>query len=188
MELNRHKTIFIIGDNNVLTREILGHCKLLGSNEQKIISPTDLHSIPKGSQCVVGFFTHLYRNNFLDKNTIADFTWPNIIHPKSLVNSTANIGYGNVINPYAVLGNETTIGNFCQICEHVHVSHGTKLGNNVFVGSGSMIGGGSNIGNNVWIGMNSTIRDLIRIVDNVNLNMSSVVKYSIDKLERQTQI
>lgn len=85
------------------------------------------------------------------------FRLPNIIHPKSTIEPTAQIGEGNQIFAGAIIGSYANIGNICIINSNAVVSHDCVLHDNVHVTPGAVLGGSVRVGKNTIVGMNASV-------------------------------
>ncbi len=129
----------------------------------------------KNIPIVLAIGSNLIRAKIFEKVENSGFDVVTLIHPSSIVSSSASIGKGTVIMPNvvvnanAILGKGTILNTSC-IIEHeciiddfVHISPNVALAGNVRVGKLTHIGIGSNviqgiiIGNNAIIGAGSTV-------------------------------
>ena len=129
----------------------------------------------KNIPIVLAIGSNLIRAKIFEKVENSGFDVVTLIHPSSIVSSSASIGKGTVIMPNvvvnanAILGKGTILNTSC-IVEHeciiddfVHISPNVALAGNVRVGKLTHIGIGSNviqgiiIGNNAIIGAGSTV-------------------------------
>jgi len=128
-----------------------------------------------GIPMVFGVGNNNIRAKLFKKAQNRGFEIVNLIHPNSIVSTSATIGMGTVVMPNVVVNAKATIGNGvilnsscvveheCIIDNFVHISPNVALAGNVKVGKLSHIGIGSNliqgiiIGNNTIIGAGSTV-------------------------------
>lgn len=148
----------------------------------KITPPETFAHVPKGSQCMLGFWTMHYRNTFFSLHDINQYDWPIFLHPRAVVGTDhERIGKGTIVYPLAYIGHDVTIGPFGLIGQLSSIGYGTKLGENVVVGPGTVIGGSTTVDNNVFFGQSCSIKDKIFIADTSSFCMNSVVTKSIEQ-------
>lgn len=122
-----------------------------------------------------GIGNNSIRSQLFKKVNNYDFEVVTLIHPRSIISSSANIGRGTVVMPHVVvnakaivkdgviLNTGCIIEHECRIGNFTHISPNVALAGNVTVGELTHIGIGSNIiqgiiiGNNTVIGAGSTI-------------------------------
>ena len=112
----------------------------------------------------LGIGDNKIRGVLFDKVEDAGFEIVTLLHPSSIVSSSAHIGKGSVIMPNVVVNAKTYVGkgvilNTSCIIEHenniadfVHISPNTSLAGNVKVGSFSHVGIGTNVIQGISIG------------------------------------
>jgi sugar O-acyltransferase (sialic acid O-acetyltransferase NeuD family) len=83
--------------------------------------------------------------------------FPNLIHPKSIVEKSVSMGEGNVILAGANIGSSVKMGNMNYINNNSLISHDCKLENNIHIAPGAVLASSIFIKSHVLIGMNSTI-------------------------------
>jgi sugar O-acyltransferase (sialic acid O-acetyltransferase NeuD family) len=83
--------------------------------------------------------------------------FPNVIHPKAVVEQSVIMGEGNVILAMANIGSCVKIGNLNYINNNALISHDCELHENVHLAPASVLASSIIIESNVLIGMNSTL-------------------------------
>jgi len=106
------------------------------------------------------------RNNRYKQFKKLGFEFPNIIHPRAIIEPSVALGEGNFICAGAYLGSQVTVGNNCIINANSTVSHHTILGDSVHIASGATIAGRVTIGDKVLVGQAVSIYWGIKIGDN----------------------
>ncbi|MEG2614553.1 MAG: hypothetical protein RR996_05855 [Alistipes sp.] len=127
---------------------------------------------------VIGIGSPVARHRIAEKY-LSLCTFPNIIHPTTLITGEVIFGQGNVIIPYSMLSDNIHIGSFNLLNGQIAVGHDAIIGDanvimpacnisgNVIIGNQNLIGAkafvlqGKSIGNNNTIGTGSV---LLRIV------------------------
>ena len=171
--------IFVIGNGCVADQTYsLISCE---HDSTVMIEPDHVDSIPSGSQCVMGFMNHFYRNQMLNKTLEKRFVWPTYIHATAYIADKANIGRGVIIMDHVHLGYGSTVGNWCFLDSKVTLAHNSRLGKNCVLTLGTTVGGSATIGDNVVAGLNTTFCDKILICSDVKFAMCSIVSKSIDQ-------
>jgi len=83
--------------------------------------------------------------------------FPNVIHPKAVVEQSVIMGEGNVILAMANVGSCVKMGNLNYINNNALISHDCELHDNVHLAPASVLASSIVIESNVLIGMNSTL-------------------------------
>ena len=116
---------------------------------------------PSTKKFLYQFYQNLWRLNHSE--------FVKLIHPSSVVSSTAIIGYGiqmeplSVIAPYSKVGFGVNVGRNCSVGHHNTIGDfssiylGTNIAGHTTVGDGTTIGPGCTIFNNIEIGSNTII-------------------------------
>ena len=122
-----------------------------------------------GIPIALGVGDNRIRGMLFDIVEDAGFEIVTLVHPSSIISSSAIIGKGSVIMPNVVVNAKTCVGkgvilNTSCIIEHennianfVHISPNVTIAGNVRVGSSSHIGIGSNVIQGINIGESSVI-------------------------------
>ena len=158
--------------------EFLG-IKILGGQQD---IKKHIHKTTKG----IIAFGHLEARSKLCRELLSiGFCFVNIVHPKSIISSTAHVGQGNffgagsIVNPYATIGNNCIINtgsiveHDCILEDNIHIApHSTlcgnvKVGSNTFIGAGATVIQGITIGENVIVGAGAVV--LQNIPDNITV-------------------
>jgi UDP-N-acetylbacillosamine N-acetyltransferase len=146
--------------------EILG-CWLSGN----------LHDVPTGQlvlavgdnqkrkDCARRFSSQLMENNLIHPSSIVESSAKlgasNILMARSYVSAMVQIGSYNLINSGAIIEHESIVGNHCHISVGAIVCGRVKIGDLCFVGAGAVIKDSINICDNVTIGAGAVvIRDI----------------------------
>ena len=126
-----------------------------------------------------GIGNNSIRASLFEKVKNSGFEIVSLIHPSSIISSSATIGKGTVVMPNVVVNAKATIGNGvilntsciveheCQIDDFVHISPNVALAGNVKVGKYTHIGVGSNVIQGIIIGKNTIIGAGSTVVKNI---------------------
>ncbi len=98
------------------------------------------------------------------------FEFPNLIHPRAIVEPSATMGQGNQIMAGAIIGPSVKIGNNCIVNSGSIVSHDSTISDHVHIAPGAILAGGVTVGENTLIGMGTTIFYGVKIGKNVVIN------------------
>jgi len=143
------------------------------------VTTEEFQNLPRGAQCIIGFWNMEYRQWFLNQIKVSDHRWISYVHPRAWVTNIDCIGQGTVILGMAHLCYGVTLGDFCLIGEFCNVGHGTRLGNNVIMTPNNIIAGSTTVGDDVLFLQCCSIRDKITIANQVTFCMNSVVTKDI---------
>lgn len=105
--------------------------------------------------------------------------FPNIIHPKAIVESSVTLGEGNVFLAGSNIGSCAKIGDLNYVNNNSLISHDCILEDNVHVAPGAVIASSVKIKSNVLIGMNSTIYIGIHIGKNSTINNGLIINNDV---------
>lgn len=83
--------------------------------------------------------------------------WATLIHPRSWVDSTAEIGEGTLVCAGAIIQPETRIGRHCIINTAASVDHDCFLADFVHVAPGARVAGGVTVGEGALLGVGCSI-------------------------------
>jgi UDP-3-O-[3-hydroxymyristoyl] glucosamine N-acyltransferase len=176
INLNSNKPVYVIGKCATAT----GIVNFLESECQvENISVEEYHTLPAGSQCMLGFFTMPYRVKFFNETNVDQHTWPSYIHPNATVISPSMIERGCIIWPCAFVGHTVTVSEFSMVSQMSSLGKDVVLGRNCMITPGTIIGGSTTVGKNVYFGQTSSIKDKINICNNVTFLMNSTVSKDI---------
>jgi sugar O-acyltransferase (sialic acid O-acetyltransferase NeuD family) len=109
------------------------------------------------------------------------FKFPRLIHPSSIVPSSAKLDEGVIIAPNCVVSPNVSIGILTYINIQCGVGHDTVIGDFNQINPGSQIGGQCTIGNQSLIGSGSTIIQGINVGPNATIASGSVVLVDVFK-------
>jgi sugar O-acyltransferase (sialic acid O-acetyltransferase NeuD family) len=107
--------------------------------------------------------------------------FPNIIHPKAVVEESVIMGEGNVILAMANVGSCVKMGNLNYINNNALVSHDCELQDNIHLAPSSVLASSITIESNVLVGMNTTLYYGISIGNGVTILNGLVINNSISK-------
>ena len=151
------------------------HEKIMGLN---IIGNLDsLHDLfEQGYQnIVIGIGDNKKRAELYYLLSEKGFYFPNVIHPSSVIDSSAKLGNCNIIGPNTVIGSEVKIGSNNIINTGSIIEHQSVINDHCHISLSSVIAGKVRIGNKVFIGANSTVIDKIKISNNTMIGAGTTV-------------
>jgi len=98
-----------------------------------------------------------------------------LIHPSSVISTSAEIEDGAIIEALTVISACTIIGFANTIKRNCSIGHHCILGDYVTINPGVTVSGNVTIGNNTLIGSGAVIRDFVSIGSNTLIGAGSVV-------------
>ncbi len=98
------------------------------------------------------------------------YTMPNLIHPRSVVESSVVLGEGNQIFAGAIIGSNVVVGNNCIINSGAIISHDCVLHDNAHLTPGATLAGMVEVGENTVVGMNANVFLGVSLGSNVLVN------------------
>jgi sugar O-acyltransferase (sialic acid O-acetyltransferase NeuD family) len=107
------------------------------------------------------------------------FKLPNIIHPSSIIDNTAEIGLGNFIGAFVHIGPKVKIHECNIINTSANIEHETQIESFCQIAPGVVICGRCKLGKEVFIGANATIIDKIKIADNTLIGAGTIITKDI---------
>ena len=103
------------------------------------------------------------------------FKFPNLIHPSSVVSTSARLGEGVVIAPNCVVSADVKIGNLSTILANSTINHDSVLEEFAIVCSNVAVSGAVKVGKSCYLGAGSSIRQNVTIGERSLLGIGSVV-------------
>jgi len=110
-----------------------------------------------------------------------NFSMPNLISPRAIVDPYAKLGEANVVCATAFIGPECRIGFNNLINTGAILEHEVRVGNHCHIGPSSTIAGRSHIKDQCFIGVGASIINHISIASNTTLGAGSVLIKRIEK-------
>ncbi|MDP5130408.1 MAG: NeuD/PglB/VioB family sugar acetyltransferase [Paraglaciecola sp.] len=110
-------------------------------------------------------------NELLEKG----YSLPVILHPSSIISSSAKIGAGSVVLAGAVVNADAIIHASCIINSNAVIEHDCVINDGAHICPGSLLAGGVYIGKYSWIGIGATVIQSVNIGDNVVVGAGAVV-------------
>lgn len=107
--------------------------------------------------------------------------FPNIIHPKAIVEESVIMGEGNVILAMTNVGSCVKMGNLNYINNNALISHDCELHDNIHLAPASVLASSIIIESNVLIGMNSTLYYGITIGHGSTILNGLIINNSVSK-------
>jgi UDP-perosamine 4-acetyltransferase len=88
-----------------------------------------------------------------------EFAVPLVVHPKAIVEPSAELAQGSLICAGAVVAAEASIGANALINTGAIVDHECRIGDHAHIGPGAVVAGRSVIETGVFVGAGATVRD-----------------------------
>ncbi|NJB86671.1 sugar O-acyltransferase (sialic acid O-acetyltransferase NeuD family) [Lewinella marina] len=85
------------------------------------------------------------------------FQFPNLVHPRAVIERSVKMGTGNQVFAGALVGSNVAIGSNCIINSGAIISHDCVLSDNVHLTPASTLAGMVSVGANTVVGMNSNV-------------------------------
>ncbi|PML80844.1 acetyltransferase [Enterovibrio norvegicus] len=98
-----------------------------------------------------------------------------LIHPSSVVSTSAQIGTGTVVMPRAVINAFSAVGNGVIINTATVIEHDCHIGDYSHISPGAVLSGTVHIGQYCWLGANCSIKQNITIGTGAVVGIGSVV-------------
>ena len=80
-----------------------------------------------------------------------------LVHPHSLVSSSADLGEGSIVCPFAVISDSATLGRCVLVNYHASLGHDSGAGDFAVMSPYSTLGGGAKIGDEVFLGLHASV-------------------------------
>lgn len=106
-----------------------------------------------------------------------------IVHPTSVVASTATIGPGSVLLAYVVLTTAVHVGGHVAVMPHVTLTHDDVIEDFATIASGARLGGGVRVGRGAYVGAAAVIGENRTIGEQSLIGMGAVVTRDIPARE-----
>ena len=131
-----------------------------------------------------GIGNNMTRSKLFEKVQKCDFDIVTLIHPSSVVSSSATIGIGTVIMPNVVVNAKATIGNGVILNSACVVEHECQIADCVHISPNVALAGDVNVGKYTHIGIGSNVIQGVNISTNVIVGAGSVVIRNIDAYQK----
>jgi sugar O-acyltransferase (sialic acid O-acetyltransferase NeuD family) len=103
------------------------------------------------------------------------FTFPALIHPRAVVESSAKISEGVQVFANTYIGSEVTLGKRCMVNTNAVVSHNCEIGEYTHIAPGALLAGHVHVGERTLIGMGITTTIGINIGSKVRIGNGAIV-------------
>lgn len=175
---SKYKVIGILDDKLAIGFDLMGISVVGNLNDVEHILKIDVCNF------IIAFGVLTQRNVryelFLKLKKIGCI-FPNIIHPRAIVEDSVVMGEGNVILAMANVGSCVTMGNLNYINNNSLISHDCELHNNIHLAPASVLASSIKIESNVLIGMNTTLYYGIIIGSDSTILNGLIINNSISK-------
>ena len=109
----------------------------------------------------------------------AGFDLPNLIHPRAIIEPSAQLGEGNQVMAGAIVGSNVRVGDNCILNSGSVLSHDSVLGDNVHLTPGALVAGTVRVGDNSLVGMGASILFGVEIGRDVVVHNGARVHHDI---------
>lgn len=106
--------------------------------------------------------------------------FPNVVHPKAIVEKSVNMGSGNVILAGANVGSSVVLGDLNYINNNSLISHDCCLFNNIHIAPSAVLASSIKIKSHVLIGMNCTLYYGINIGESSTILNGLIINCDIE--------
>lgn len=174
--LNRIKIIGILDDNKNLLNKKISNIPIIGNIKEMRKFKKENFFIG-----IQSYKNRFKRSEFINsiKDNIKRFI--TIIHPSSIIGSTAKIGRGSLIGNNCNIYSNSSVGNFCNISANVSIAPKSNIKNNCFLGFNVIIGYNSTIEKNTYMGMKSSVLENIKIKQGSRILPNTLVHKNFNK-------
>lgn len=145
-------------------QEVMGIPVIGGDQQLKGLYDSGYHKIFNGVGTNVGRY---WRKEPYERLKAYGFEFPNIIHPRAILEPSVSLGEGNLICAGAIIGTGVQIGNDCVINAGAVISHDSIISDNCHIASGAVLAGIVGVGENTLVGQNVTVYSRVDIGRNV---------------------
>lgn len=123
------------------------------------------------------------RYNLLQRLKIPRDRFASIIHPTSVVSSSAQLGVGVVLMPFTLVSPNVVIGDHSQLYAQSFVGHDSILEEMVFVANNASVGGRVLVKTGSHVGSNSSLVERIELGRFAVVGLGSVVLHDVNDYE-----
>jgi sugar O-acyltransferase (sialic acid O-acetyltransferase NeuD family) len=125
----------------------------------------------KDTELVIAFGNGKKRDFLYNK--FSNFSFPNVIDPKSHLAEKSKLGKGNVLLPFSFIESESTIGDFNIFDIFTVMGHGSNIGNFNHFACYTCLGGPNNVGDLNSFSVHSFTLPKLNIGNNITLGAMS---------------
>ena len=129
-------------------KDVAGIPVIGGDEELEGLYDQGYHKIFNGVGVNVGQY---WRKEPYEKLRSYGFEFPNIIHPKAILEPSVSLGEGNLICAGAIIGAGVQLGNNCVINAGAIISHDSIISDNCHIASGAVLAGIVSVGENTLV-------------------------------------
>ncbi len=174
--LDKYQIAGIVDDGLPVGSTILS-VPVLGTSA--LLEEMSAHGLKLAVNAVGGIGNPDSRIRVFERLKQADFTFPSLIHPKAVVEPSAQIADGVQILPLAYVGSDTRIGFGSIINYGAILSHDCSIGEYVNLSPGATLAGGVTVGDRTQIGMRATVNLDLEIGQDVRIGNGATVKKNV---------
>ena len=170
------KIVGILDDNNNLLNKKISNIPIIGN--MKEMKKFKKENFFLGIQ---SYRNRFKRSEFINsiKDNIKRFI--TIVHPTSIIGSSAKIGRGCLIANNCNIYSSSSVGNFCNISANVSIAPKSNIKNNCFLGFNVIIASNVIIQKNTYMGIKSSVLEKIEIKEGSRILPNTLVHKSFNK-------
>lgn len=106
-------------------------------------------------------------------------SFPNLIHPTSIVSKHAEMGAGNLILPFSIICPKACMGSFNILNLYSSIGHDAVIGNFCTLSPYATFNGASQCGDMVFLGSHATVAPAVRLERGSTLSANSLATKNI---------
>jgi sugar O-acyltransferase (sialic acid O-acetyltransferase NeuD family) len=107
-------------------------------------------------------------------------SFPNIIHPKAIVEKSVKMGEGNVVLAGSNIGSSVILGNLNYINNNALISHDCKFIDNIHIAPSAVLASSIRINSHTLVGMNATLYYGIQIGESTTILNGLIINCDIE--------
>ena len=156
------RLLVIIGDGGQ-ARVTAEAAKLVGINVHLSLGPDEekhfFDNIDQIGQYdyIIAIGDNEARVQIIEKLTLHNLNYVNIVHPSAYISPSAKIGVGNFVGPAAIIHTQAVIGHHCIINTGSIIEHDCSIGNTVHIAPASTVTGHVTIEDTAIVGAGAVI-------------------------------
>lgn len=98
-----------------------------------------------------------------------------VIHPRSMIESNANLEAGSIVLAGAVIDQQVSLGKACFVDIGVTIGENSQVAANNYFSAGVSVGGSVQIGENNFFGMDVTVTNDVKLGSNLFVNAKTLI-------------
>ena len=132
---------------------------VIAADEQSAIAICRKHA----AEIIVGVGDNRIRKRLFETFVSSEVPVATIIHPRSVISSTARIGIGTVVGGGVCIDTCACVGRNVIVNMAAIIGHEAEIGDHAHLSGGSIVSGGASVGEGTLIASSSAIRSYTRV-------------------------